>query len=333
MATTAEFGRDLLSPFAVPMNLFDEITNKATKAMYKRAIADFACWSAAHGYPSLCATAVLNYREQLEELAFSPSTINQRLSAIRRYAAQAADVGSVSLNAAAEVIRIRGKSISKAVGSPGLTPSEAERLVNAPGVDTLKGRRDRALLSLLIGCGLRRRETASLLVEAIQEQSGRWAIIDLAGKRGSTRTVPVPEWVMSSIRDWLTAACISSGPLFCALNRHGQLSGRPLSEQAILDTVRYYGDLIGIRVSPHDLRRTCAKLCRSFGGEIEQIQLLLGHSSVQVTAKYLENEADYSGAANDHLPQLLHVKESGIWPRPVKSVKESENPSRQAVSL
>jgi integrase len=333
MTTTAESGGRFPTPIAVSMNLFDEITNKATKAMYKRAIEDFTSWSATQGYPSLCANAVLNYREHLGELAFSPSTINQRLSAIRRYAAQAAEVGSVSLNAAAEVIRIRGKSISKAVGPPGLTPSEAERLVNAPSVHTLKGRRDRALLSLLIGCGLRRRETASLQIEAIQEQSGRWAIIDLPWKRGSTRTVPVPEWVMSSIRDWLTAACISSGPLFCALNRHGQLSGRSLSEQAILDTVRYYGELVGIRVSPHDLRRTCAKLCRSFGGEIEQIQLLLGHSSVQVTAKYLEGSADYSVAANDHLPQLLHVKETPIWPRPVKSVKESENVSPLAVSL
>jgi len=53
------------------------------------------------------------------------------------------------------------------------------------------------------------------------------------------------------------------------------------------------------RIAPHDLRRTCAKLCRAAGGELEQIQLLLGHASVQTTERYLGTRHDLVNAPND----------------------------------
>jgi len=74
--------------------------------------------------------------------------------------------------------------------------------------------------------------------------------------------------------------------LLRSLNRHGQITGSSLSPQAVLAVVRFYGKQLGLKLQPHDLRRTCAKLCRSSGGELEQIQLLLGHASIQTTERY-----------------------------------------------
>lgn len=63
-----------------------------------------------------------------------------------------------------------------------------------------------------------------------------------------------------------------------------------------------YASARGLRnLAPHDLRRTCAKLCRASGGELEQIQLLLGHASIQTTEQYLGTRQNLADAVNDHL--------------------------------
>ena len=63
-----------------------------------------------------------------------------------------------------------------------------------PDTSTLKGRRDRALLAVMVGCGLRREETAALTLEHIQQRDGRWVIVDLIGKGARVRSVPMPSW-------------------------------------------------------------------------------------------------------------------------------------------
>jgi site-specific recombinase XerD len=75
-----------------------------------------------------------------------------------------------------------------------LSASQAERLINSPDVATLKGNRDRALLALLIGTGLRREEAASLTTEHVQQRDGRWVIVDLTGRGNRLRSVPVPSF-------------------------------------------------------------------------------------------------------------------------------------------
>jgi integrase len=82
-----------------------------------------------------------------------------------------------------------------------------------------------------------------------------------------------------------------------SVDRHGCVSGDSLSGQGILNVVAEYA-----RIKPHDLRRTCAKLCRKAGGELEQIQLLLGHASIATTERYLGSEQDIENAPNDRLP-------------------------------
>jgi len=79
-----------------------------------------------------------------------------------------------------------------------LTAEEARRFWQSPAPNTLKGKRDRAILAVLLGCGLRRRELADLDFTHLQQREEHWAIVDLVGKGGHIR--PVPEWVKSTIR-------------------------------------------------------------------------------------------------------------------------------------
>ncbi len=80
-----------------------------------------------------------------------------------------------------------------------MTAAEARALSQLPNGETLKGKRDRALRAILLGWGLRRRELAELTLDHIQRRENHWAIVDLVGKAGHVRTVPVPDWVKQTI--------------------------------------------------------------------------------------------------------------------------------------
>ena len=168
-----------------------------------------------------------------------------------------------------------------------LTAKQAQALLNVPNATTNKGLRDRAILAVLLGCGLRRSEVAALTFKHIQQRDGRWCIVDLVGKHGRVRTVPMPTWVKVAIDAWTMKAGLTDGQLFRRVNRGDKVSGERLSEKVIWQMLRPYGEAAGVPgIAPHDARRTCAKLCRAAGGELEQIQLLLGHASVQTTERY-----------------------------------------------
>ena len=133
-----------------------------------------------------------------------------RLAAVRRLAYEAADSGLLSPELAAGIRRVKGaqkKKLGVRLGN-WLTADEARRLWQSPGIETLKGKRDRALLAVLLGCGLRRRELAELTLDLVQRREDHWAIVDLVGKAGHIRTVPLPDWVKQTLDDWLLAAGI-----------------------------------------------------------------------------------------------------------------------------
>jgi integrase len=158
------------------------------------------------------------------------------------------------------------------------------------------------LLSVLIGCGLRRAEVAALRLEDFQLREGHWAIVDLRGKGGHVRTIPVPQWVKASIDRWAAGANITSGPLFRSINKAGRICGDGFTPKVIWAIVKGNAKNCGLpTVAPHDLRRTCARLCHQAGGELEQIQFLLGHVSIQTTERYLGCKQRFQNAVNDHI--------------------------------
>ena len=126
-------------------------------------------------------------------------------------------------------------------------------------------------------------------------------IADLRGKGGRIRTVAVPVWVKQGIDAWTSAARLEGGQLLRSIRKGGRIV-EGLSDWAIWSVVEQAAKQIGIeRFGAHDLRRTCAKLCRKNGGDLEQIKFLLGHSSIQTTERYLGSEQDIAFAVNDSL--------------------------------
>lgn len=110
----------------------------------------------------------------------------------------------------------------------------------------------------------------------------------------------MPGWVKSLLDEWLKAANINAGELFRRVNKNGKACGDGLTEKAVWHVVREHAHKAGIeRLAPHDLRRTCARLCHSVGGELEQIQFLLGHVSIQTTERYLGCKQRIRAAVND----------------------------------
>jgi integrase len=166
----------------------------------------------------------------------------------------------------------------------------------------LKGKRDRAQLAVLIGCGLRRSEVSDLAFEHIQQRDGRWAIVDLHGKGKRIRTAPMPSWTKAAIDGWSLAAGITQGRVFRPMNNRHQLTGDVLLPQNIMEAVAKYGKQIGVaQLAPHDLRRTFAKLAHRGRAALEQIQLSLGHASIVTTERYLGVRQDLQDAPCDHL--------------------------------
>jgi integrase len=126
-----------------------------------------------------------------------------------------------------------------------------------------------------LGCALRRSELAALESRHIQQRDGRWVFIDLVEKGKRIRTVPIPPFVKVAIDAWTAAAGLSKGPLFRRVRRRKYPEKTPeaLSERMIWHFVTKYVRQTGLidKLAPHDVRRTCAKLCRESGGDLEQI--------------------------------------------------------------
>jgi integrase len=111
-----------------------------------------------------------------------------------------------------------------------------------------------------------------------------------------------------AIDAWTSAVGLAEGFIFRPVNRGDQVCGVRLSEKVIWQFLRRYAEAAGVPgIAPHDARRTCAKLCRAAGGELEQIQMLLGHASVQTTERYLGTKQDLVHAPNDGIKLRVSV--------------------------
>src|SRR5215831_5735589 len=170
----------LHNPFEPARQLvLNAVSSSLTRAMYARALDDFFAWWAAHSSPAFHRATVQQYRAHLEAQGLAPSSINQKLSAIRKLAAEAAYNGLMDPAAAQAVRDVPGAKTQGTRTGNWLTKRQAETLINRPDATTLKGRRDRAILAVMIGCGLRREEVARLQFTHVAERESRWCIVDI----------------------------------------------------------------------------------------------------------------------------------------------------------
>jgi site-specific recombinase XerD len=225
-----------------------------SKRAYRQALDDFFRWSEAEELGGFNKATVNAYRASLEARRLSPSTINRRLSAIRELAMEAADNGFMPPELAAAISRVKGAKRHGIRTGQWLTREQAQSLISVPNMGTMKGKRDRALLAVLVGCGLRRKEATTLAIEHIQLRDARWVIVDLIGKGGRVRTVPMPSWCKNAIDAWITAAGIDNGLIFRSINKSGLVNANSMTARSIFDVVHKGGSRIGVpSLAPHDL--------------------------------------------------------------------------------
>src|SRR6202047_5378352 len=241
--------------------VLDSVSSPITRRVYNLGLDEFIAWYTLELRAGFTKATVSAWRVALEVRGLGSVSINVRITAVRKLAVEAADNGLLAPELAAGIARIKGvRSQGVRVGN-WLSLRQAQTLLNTPDVRTKRGLRDRAMLATLLGCGLRRSEVAALTVKHTQQRDNRWCIVDLVGKHGRVRTIPMPTWVKVAIDAWASAVGVSDGQVFRAVDRRDQVRGAALSEKVVWQLLQAYAVAAGVPgIAPHDLRRTCAKM-------------------------------------------------------------------------
>ena len=235
--------------------LRNSLVSAHTKRSYIAALDQFFRLVADAGRP-VSRALLMEYRAQLIDQGLSASTINVRLSAIRKLVSEARDNDLLDAVEAARILTVPGVPTRGVRLGNWLTPEEAKRLLDVPDRGTLIGKRAFAILGVLVYCALRRDELARLEMRHIQRREGRWVISDLVGKRGRVRTVPIPAAAKAALDLWLAAAGIESGFLFRQLLKSGRVPNAQIGAWTVWNTVVTAANAAGIdHLGPHDLRR------------------------------------------------------------------------------
>jgi site-specific recombinase XerD len=283
--------------------------------VYEYAIHQFVAWYCSEPRLAFNHIVVVRYRMYLESRGLAANTINQQLAAVRRLAHEAADSGLLSPELAAGISRVKGVKQLGFRSRNWLSPEQSSEVLKRARGDSMRAKRDYAMLAMLFGCGFRRSELVGLELDEIQMRQGHWAVVDLVGKGGHIRTVPIPGWVKAALDQWMAAARVTDGRIFRAVANKGRVWGKGISQNVVWYVVKTCCERAGLEhIAPHDLRRTCAKLCHSKGGELEQIQFLLGHASVQTTERYLGCKQNLGHPVNDLFTLQLDTPSHEIRP-------------------
>jgi site-specific recombinase XerD len=179
--------------------VLDSVSSPITRRVYNLGLDEFFAWYSAQTRAGFTKATVAAWRVALEGRGLGAVSINVRITAVRKLAVEAADNGLLAPELANGITRVKGVASKGVRLRNWLSVKQAQALLNTPDVSTKKGLRDRAILAVLLGCGLRRSEVAALTFGHIQQRDGRWCIVDLLGKHGRVRTVPMPTWVKVAI--------------------------------------------------------------------------------------------------------------------------------------
>src|ERR1022692_1625421 len=253
--------------------VLDSVSSPITRRVYNLGLDEFFEWFGREPRPGFTKATVCAWRVALEARGLGTVSINVRITAVRKLAVEAADNGLLAPELANGITRVKGVASKGVRLGNWLSVRQAQTLLNAPDITTTKGLRDRAIIAVLLGCGLRRSEVAALTISHIQQRDGRWCIVDLVGKHNRVRTVPMPTWTKVAIDAWTGPAGIVAGHVFRPVHRGDQVQGEVLSEKVVWQMLRPYAKAAGVPgIAPHDARRSCAKFCRAARAELEQIQ-------------------------------------------------------------
>jgi integrase len=259
---------------------------------------------------------VNRYKAMLIEKELAPATINLRLAAVRRLTQEMADNGLLDASVASAISKVHGLRLYGVRIGKWLTSAGARELLGVPDSGSLRGKRDRAILAVLLGCGLRRGEVAEVSVTQFRIVEDRWVIADLVGKHGRIRTVAVPVWAKAAVDEWCRVGSILVGRLFRQITKCAAVTGEGFSAQAVYDIVLEHARKVDPDVRPHDLRRSFARLAHEGHAPIEQLSMTLGHASIATTERYIAAKQHFRVAPCDVLD--LDISSAECPPAPAR---------------
>ena len=291
LITQAEFQR--LADIPPEAEWFANITNPNTRRAYRNDVGQFMKFVGIEHFTDFRIVArahVIAWRKSLEERQMAPATIRRKLSALSDLFDYLCKENAIVINPVHGVERpTEGANEGK---TPAISDEQARQLLNAPDPETLKGKRDRAILAILLYHGLRRAELCALKVEHFVQRRGIMTLT-VHGKRGKLRYPPVHPKALALVQDYLDAlghGTDAKGALFRPMRRpDGKLEKALTSDSVYRNVVMHYAKTIGISIEafgPHSLRATATTNALEHGADIAKVQEWLGHSDISTTRLY-----------------------------------------------
>lgn len=275
---------------------FANITNEKTRRAYKNDVTEFSRFIGLRSPEErrlVTRAHVISWRKELDARSLAPATIRRKLAALSSLFDYLCEKNAVIHN---PVDGVKRPLTNNNEGTtPALSDAQARKLLDAPAPDTIKGKRDRAILAVLLYHGIRREELCALKVKDIQSREGV-IHFKIHGKGGKLRFIPVNPVAQRLMAEYLAAAGHGDdlpGPLFRPVrnNRTGDLH-RPLNPNSLYRCiVQKYGKQSGMSVEVnglcvHSLRATAATNALSHDADIAKVQEWLGHANVSTTRLY-----------------------------------------------
>jgi integrase/recombinase XerD len=289
MLTAAEFHR--LSDVPPEVEWFANLSNPSTRRAYENAVRDFMRFTGI-GRPEEFRTVtradIIAWRDELKQRGLGGSTIRHRLASLASLFEYLCDKNAVTHNPVKGVER--PKTESGEGKTPALGDHQARKLLDAPQDDTIKSKRDRAILSTLLFHALRRQELCKLKVRDFRHARKGVPHLKVSGKGGKTRYLPLHPGTNGLINDYLEAAghgLDDSGALFRPVrnNRTGRLE-RAITADGVYRLVRAYSGQLGFEIGAHALRATAATNALDHQADIAKVQEWLGHANIATTRIY-----------------------------------------------
>lgn len=234
------------------------------------------------------------------EKKYAPATVNQMLCALRRVLKEALRLDLIDPIDYSKAVDVRSIKQSGKVRGRALTLSEIAALMQSCSGKTPIDVRDKALIAILRGGGIRRGEAVNLLRRDFNLSTG--ALFVREGKGKKDRTVYLPESACVLVSEWLELRGEAPGPLLYPIRKGGEIQRRRMTEDGVLKIVQRRAFLAGVEsFSPHDFRRTFCSDLLDAGVDIVTVQKLAGHASPVTTAKYDRRGEETKRQAVQHL--------------------------------
>lgn len=231
---------------------------------------------------------IIAFRDELKRRDLSGSSIRNKLSSISSLFEYLCDKNAVTHNPVKGTKRPPVESYEGK--SPALGDHQARALLESPKVATLKGKRDRAIIAILLYHALRRAELCKLKVKDVRQERRGVMHIKVSGKGGKTRYLPIHPVVSGLIHDYLEESGHGqdeSGPLFRSLSNNRSMSKTAaITTDAVYKIVQFYSEKLGFRIGVHSLRATAATNALENNADIAKVQEWLGHANISTTRIY-----------------------------------------------